>query len=34
MLSLEPEDISIPLGGVFNVVDGQRDMIKGLDLKH
>ena len=34
MLSFKPENVSIPLGGTFDVADGQSDMIKSLDLKH
>src|SRR5436305_2371290 len=34
MLSLESEDISIPLGRTLNVADGQSNMIKSLNLKH
>ena len=34
MLSFKSEDISIPLGGTFDVADGQSNMIKSLNRKH
>jgi len=34
MFSFKSENLSIPLGGTFDVANGQRDMIKSLNLKH